>query len=618
MALSLMVLHLGALLFAAVKSAVASELSAALDADDACEHAEGCSLHLLQRRGHPRLAGACSKVGAGCLHTRCCADAGYQCYAKNRYWADCRTSCVQGLHAEDPPKDRTPWLCFLLSPPTTTSTTTTSTTTSTIISLLPHGPHCSKAGDDCRTTGCCSEAGMKCFEKNNYWASCRQNCTPGQVDVGDPEPNATWTCARYIYNNRVPAPKEPFELNMTGNPFEGHPFYVNPKFKADVMATAAQAPNASVRSKLEAMATAPTALWVDRRSKISGIGPNTMEGALALAASKSPPELVTFILYNLPNRDCSANASLGELCCNAECNFSAAGDCLHGLSQYVTEFIDPIVALLQRYEDLVPSVLVLEPDSLANLVTNSEEPRCGSSSTRASYVHGIRYAVRALSRISNVAIYLDAGNSGWLGWTSELSKYVTLVQEIGETDQLRGFASNIANYNPLGVMCPTYDWCLSEGNRSDDACCADPCDRLEDYNPAVNELNYALHLVTAMSEAIPGFSPRVIIDTGRNGAGMAEKACHSWCNLRSAGAGHTPTSHTANPEVVDAYFWLKTPGESDGCTEFLPNGTKCPRFDEHCNSSSSIGTRPGESGAPEAGQWFDLLVAVLAANSQLA
>ena len=28
---------------------------------------------------------------------------------------------------------------------------------------------------------------------------------------------------------------------------------------------------------------------------------------------------------------------------------------------------------------------------------------------------------------------------------------------------------------------------------------------------------------------------------------------------------------------VDAYFWLKTPGESDGCTALLPDGTRCAR-----------------------------------------
>ena len=55
----------------------------------------------------------------------------------------------------------------------------------------------------------------------------------------------------------------------------------------------------------------------------------------------------------------------------------------------------------------------------------------------------------------------------------------------------------------------------------------------------------------------------------------------------------------------DALYWLKTPGESDGCTEVLPNGDLCPRYDTMCGSVDSIGSQAGEPRAPEAGHWFD-------------
>merc|ERR1719199_1636190 len=67
--------------------------------------------------------------------------------------------------------------------------------------------------------------------------------------------------------------------------------------------------------------------------------------------------------------------------------------------------------------------------------------------------------------------------------------------------------------------------------------------------------------------------------------------------------------------MIDAYFWLKTPGESDGCTQELPDGTACPRFDTMCGSSDSIGSSSGEPRAPEAGHWFDYQVKQLAANA---
>ena len=109
----------------------------------------------------------------------------------------------------------------------------------------------------------------------------------------------------------------------------------------------------------------------------------------------------------------------------------------------------------------------------------------------------------------------------------------------------------------------------------------------------------------------------MIIDTGRNGAAGMRSQCKNWCNIRDAGVGHVATTATANPDVVDAYFWLKTPGESDGCTQVLPDDSSCPRFDSDCASADSIGSRDGEPRAPEAGQWFDYQIKQLAENARL-
>ena len=40
----------------------------------------------------------------------------------------------------------------------------------------------------------------------------------------------------------------------------------------------------------------------------------TMDGIISDAAAKSPPEVVIFIVHDLPNRDCHAKASDGEIC----------------------------------------------------------------------------------------------------------------------------------------------------------------------------------------------------------------------------------------------------------------------------------------------------------------
>lgn len=58
----------------------------------------------------------------------------------------------------------------------------------------PPPGQCSDSTDDCSETMCCNELGSKCFQKNEYWASCKTSCTPG-IDPADPPEYATpWTC----------------------------------------------------------------------------------------------------------------------------------------------------------------------------------------------------------------------------------------------------------------------------------------------------------------------------------------------------------------------------------------------------------------------------------------
>jgi len=419
--------------------------------------------------------------------------------------------------------------------------------------------------------------------------------------------------------SRLP-PRALTASGTTQNPFAAVPFYVNPSYRAS-LATSIATATGQVKATLEAMQDVPSAYWLDRKTKITGSGPGCMEGILEDAASKSPPQLVTFIVYDLPNRDCHAKASNGEICCtyNADgtCDYTAAGDCSAGLAEYRSQYIDRIVSVLRRYDGRVPIVLVIEPDSLPNLSTNQGDPRCGNLATRTAYRDGITYAVQSIAAAAaSVAIYLDAGHGGWLGWRNNMQDFSRTIGSLGVASHLRGFATNVAGYQSLGQICPTYDWCLNNAHPND-PCCYDPCRLTSQWNPSHSELNYALHLRKAMSEQISGFEPHIIIDTGRNGVPDMRGQCPNWCNIRGAGVGHMPTVQTANTSVVDAYFWLKTPGESDGCTQELPDGSRCPRFDSDCASTDSIGSRPGEPRAPEAGQWFDYQIKQLAANAHM-
>lgn len=115
-----------------------------------------------------------------------------------------------------------------------------------------------------------------------------------------------------------------------------------------------------------------------------------------------------------------------------------------------------------------------------------------------------------------------------------------------------------------------------------------------------------------MSAVVP--NPKFIIDTGRNGVDGMRAECANWCNIRGAGVGRFPTASTDLP-AIDAYAWLKTPGESDGCTQTVPGGGQCARFDSFCGSEDSLGNRAGEPPAPVAGLWFDYAVQMLAQNA---
>eukprot|EP01006_Ploeotia_vitrea_P012033 TRINITY_DN31983_c0_g1_i1.p1 TRINITY_DN31983_c0_g1~~TRINITY_DN31983_c0_g1_i1.p1 ORF type:complete len:458 (+),score=34.65 TRINITY_DN31983_c0_g1_i1:19-1392(+) len=415
--------------------------------------------------------------------------------------------------------------------------------------------------------------------------------------------------------------------HASGNPFAYGHYYVNPSFVKELQSSIKTA-TGKVKATLESMQTIASAYWIDKKAKIHGDNTTTLEGILKDASKQAPPPLVTFIIYDVPNRDCDAKASNGEICCtknsDGTCDYNAGGNCEAGLHEYKTEYIDPIATILRTYSDQVPIVLIIEPDSLPNLATNEGNPHCGNSATKAAYTQGVPYAIKTLATAAPKAtLYVDAAHGGWLGWANNLEKFVNIVSQMGIIHLVRGFSTNVANYQPLGTQCPYVKYCLNHQHQSA-KCCADPCHLEGQYNPGNNEHNYAMELQGAFAKAT-GWLPKMVIDSGRNGVPNARQSCKNWCNIQHAGIGHVPTTETHNSTLLDAYFWLKTPGESDGCTQYLPSptdpfkkGKKCARYDSSCQSPDSI--QPSHSGqpyAPTAGEWFDWEVKELAANANM-
>jgi len=269
--------------------------------------------------------------------------------------------------------------------------------------------------------------------------------------------------------------------------------------------------------------------------------------------------MTLIVVYDLPERDCSAESSAGEL--KADEN---------GEARYRTEFIDPIAAQFRAHPDQ-PIAVVLEPDSLGNLATNLAIPKCQRA--RSIYRSGIVYALKAF-KLPNVSVYLDAAHAGWLGWDDNRAKigkvFKQVLSEAGGPHMIQGFALNVSNYTHLS-------------NRDGAV--------LEPTNPAPNELTYAKLLGQTL--AMYGFKDHgLVIDTSRNGKGGIRNKWGDWCNIKGAGLGERPR---ADPVPgVDAYWWIKPPGESDGSSD--PNG---PRFDEMCGGPNAA------KDAPQAGQWFE-------------
>ena len=94
-----------------------------------------------------------------------------------------------------------------------------------------------------------------------------------------------------------------------------------------------------------------------------------------------------------------------------------------------------------------------------------------------------------------------------------------------------------------------------------------------------------------------------VIDTSRNGQGPWNPPAYpdpqDWCNPPDRGLGNTPTLTTGST-LVDAYLWVKIPGESDGeCKRGLgPAGTTSDPEWGRVDPGPATGSRKWHSSSP--------------------
>jgi cellulose 1,4-beta-cellobiosidase len=353
----------------------------------------------------------------------------------------------------------------------------------------------------------------------------------------------------------LPVERATTPASVDDNPFEGAAFYVDAYYGQKVQSSAALAPQLS--QQMAVVEQQPTALWLDRIAAVEQL-PRWLDDAQSQGKTLGKATVPVVVVYNLPNRDCAAKASNGEL------SIEEGGE-----QRYRTEYIDAIAQHLASVPEQKVA-LVLEPDSLPNMISNLGVEKCAVS--QEVYIHSVAYAISKLS-LPNVSIYLDVAHAGWLGWEANQRRMVDLVVKVlemaGGPSRIRGFASNVANYNAIS---------------------GDFGKRLEPSNPAGNELDYVHSFLGVLEErGVKGKG--FLIDTSRNGQADVRTRWGNWCNVKGAGIGERPA--IAPTGGVDAYFWVKPPGDSDGTAD-----RTAVRFDENCASSDAT------AGAPEAGQWF--------------
>ncbi|WP_326647806.1 cellulose 1,4-beta-cellobiosidase [Streptomyces anthocyanicus] len=397
------------------------------------------------------------------------------------------------------------------------------------------------------------------------------------------------------------------------NPYDGAQVYVNPEWSA----------NAAAEPGGDRIADEPTGVWLDRIAAIEGAngGMGLRDHLDAALEQKGSGEMVVqLVIYNLPGRDCSALASNGELGPTE-------------IDRYKTEYIDPIAEILSdsKYADL-RIVTTVEIDSLPNLVTNvSGRPtateNCDVMKANGNYQKGVGYALNRLGAVGNVYNYVDAGHHGWLGWDSNFGPSAEIFKTAATTegatlDDVHGFIVNTANYSALkeenfkitdsvnGTSVRQSDWV--------------------DWNQYTDELSYA----QAMRDKLVslGFDQNLgmLIDTSRNGWGGADRPSGpgattdvntyvnggrydrrihlgNWCNQSGAGLGERPQASPA--AGIDAYVWMKPPGESDGSSKLIDNPDG-KGFDRMCDPTYTGNERNGNSmsgalpDAPISGAWF--------------
>lgn len=299
------------------------------------------------------------------------------------------------------------------------------------------------------------------------------------------------------------------------------------------------------------------------------------------AAEGKVPVLVA---YNIPFRDCA---------------LYSAGGATDGAAYLA--WIGGFAAGIGDRE----AIVILEPDGLGvipwhhTLDGTVENCRPDGRDHRASDARydQLRGAVAILAALPRTRLYLDGTGSSWLSPGEAASRLVK-----ADVAKTAGFFLNVSNFESDARVVPYARWvsdCIVLVTRAG----LDPRECPSQYRPAEFEDVSTWGRTDAAYDRLfeqrglkrdPAAQKHAVIDTSRNGRGSWQppagkyRDAEVWCNPPGRGLGRLPTLDS-DTSYVDAFLWIKIPGESDG---------ECHRGDG--------GPADPERGltAPPAGTWF--------------
>jgi endoglucanase len=289
---------------------------------------------------------------------------------------------------------------------------------------------------------------------------------------------------------REPA-KQSEPATSSSNPLTGRALYVDPQGPAALQAarwrSQGRAADAAAMARL---ARRPTAVWF---ADVAEVTSRVREATKKAADARRTALLVA---YHVPGRDCGS--------------YSAGGS---GSPQAYRAWVRGFARGIGSRR----ATVILEPDAIPQAVTES----CLTAASKAERYALLADAVRTFAALPNVAVYIDAGNPGWVRPVDQL---VGPLRAAG-IRAADGFALNVSNFFRTGTV-----------------------------------IKYG----RALSRRLGG--AHFVIDTSRNGNGPSlqdDPGGPKWCNPPGRAVGRSPTTKTRQPKV-DAYLWVKQPGASDG------------------------------------------------------